>query len=105
VECFRIYKGGRPAGSFTLTQTQSCGEALVRLLEDYGVEIVFGVPGVHTLELYRGLAQAGRTAVSGREIAAFGGANGPPGALRRLPDVPHRAAHRAYPAGRFAAMK
>ncbi|MDX1575410.1 MAG: 5-guanidino-2-oxopentanoate decarboxylase [Kiloniellales bacterium] len=35
--------------------TQSCGEALVRLLEDYGVEIVFGVPGVHTLELYRGL--------------------------------------------------
>jgi len=38
-----------------LTQTQSCGEALVRLLEDYGVEFVFGVPGVHTLELYRGL--------------------------------------------------
>ena len=38
-----------------MTQTQSCGEALVRLLEDYGVEIVFGVPGVHTLELYRGL--------------------------------------------------
>jgi thiamine pyrophosphate-dependent acetolactate synthase large subunit-like protein len=55
VKCFRADKGGGPAGSFTLTQTQSCGEALVRLLEDYGVEIVFGVPGVHTLELYRGL--------------------------------------------------
>jgi len=55
VKCFRANKGGGPAGSFTLTQTQSCGEALVRLLEDYGVEIVFGVPGVHTLELYRGL--------------------------------------------------
>lgn len=33
----------------------TCGEALVALLEKYGVEIVFGIPGVHTLELYRGL--------------------------------------------------
>jgi acetolactate synthase-1/2/3 large subunit len=32
------------------------GEACVRLLEQYGVETVFGIPGVHTLELYRGLA-------------------------------------------------
>ena len=38
-----------------MNRKQSCGEALVRLLEGYGVEIVFGVPGVHTLELYRGL--------------------------------------------------
>jgi thiamine pyrophosphate-dependent acetolactate synthase large subunit-like protein len=34
----------------------TCGEALVRLLQDYGVDTVFGIPGVHTLELYRGLA-------------------------------------------------
>jgi len=34
----------------------TCGEALVRLLEAYGVERVFGIPGVHTLGLYRGLA-------------------------------------------------
>ena len=33
----------------------SCGEALVKLLEAYGVDTVFGIPGVHTLELYRGL--------------------------------------------------
>lgn len=33
----------------------SCAQALVRLLESYGVEIVFGIPGVHTVELYRGL--------------------------------------------------
>jgi acetolactate synthase-1/2/3 large subunit len=33
----------------------SCAEALVRLLEGYGVESVFGIPGVHTVELYRGL--------------------------------------------------
>ncbi|WP_274626479.1 5-guanidino-2-oxopentanoate decarboxylase [Arvimicrobium flavum] len=32
------------------------GESLVRLLEANGVEIVFGIPGVHTVELYRGLA-------------------------------------------------
>ncbi|PSR15943.1 hypothetical protein C8255_20495, partial [filamentous cyanobacterium CCP3] len=31
-----------------------CGEALVRLLEAYGVDTVFGIPGVHNLELYRG---------------------------------------------------
>ncbi|WP_218002869.1 5-guanidino-2-oxopentanoate decarboxylase [Paraburkholderia oxyphila] len=34
----------------------TCGEALVTLLERYGVEFVFGIPGVHTIELYRGLA-------------------------------------------------
>lgn len=35
---------------------RSCGEALIELLEQRGVELVFGIPGVHTLELYRGLA-------------------------------------------------
>jgi acetolactate synthase-1/2/3 large subunit len=33
----------------------TCGELLVRLLEDCGVDTVFGIPGVHTVELYRGL--------------------------------------------------
>jgi acetolactate synthase-1/2/3 large subunit len=32
------------------------GEYLVALLERYGVTHVFGIPGVHTAELYRGLA-------------------------------------------------
>jgi len=31
------------------------GEALIRLLEQEGVDTVFGIPGVHTVELYRGL--------------------------------------------------
>ena len=31
------------------------GEALVRDLEARGVRVVFGIPGVHTVELYRGL--------------------------------------------------
>jgi len=33
----------------------TCGELLVQLLESLGVELVFGIPGVHTVELYRGL--------------------------------------------------
>ncbi len=33
----------------------TCGEVLVRMLEAYGVDTVFGIPGVHTVELYRGL--------------------------------------------------
>ena len=33
----------------------TCGEVLVRLLEAYGVDLIFGIPGAHTLELYRGL--------------------------------------------------
>jgi len=33
----------------------TCAQSLVRLLEGYGVELVFGIPGVHTVELYRGL--------------------------------------------------
>ena len=39
--------------------TRTAGQALVRLLANYGVETVFGIPGVHTLELYRGLPGSG----------------------------------------------
>ncbi|WP_244447184.1 thiamine pyrophosphate-binding protein, partial [Hoeflea sp. BAL378] len=37
-------------------QAVTVGEALVTLLEQAGVDTVFGIPGVHTIELYRGLA-------------------------------------------------
>ena len=33
----------------------SCGERLVQLLEAYGIDTVFGIPGNHTVQLYRGL--------------------------------------------------
>ncbi len=33
----------------------TCGQALMHLLEGYGVDTVFGIPGEHTLELYRGI--------------------------------------------------
>ena len=36
----------------------TCCEVLVHLLESYGVDHVFGIPGVHTVELYRGLARS-----------------------------------------------
>jgi len=35
---------------------RTVGEALVEGLAARGVEVVFGIPGVHTVELYRGLA-------------------------------------------------
>ncbi|MCZ7597957.1 MAG: thiamine pyrophosphate-binding protein [Gammaproteobacteria bacterium] len=38
--------------------TMRTGRALVSLLEAYGVDTVFGIPGVHTLELYAGLADS-----------------------------------------------
>ncbi|WP_207265570.1 5-guanidino-2-oxopentanoate decarboxylase [Pseudomonas sp. GW101-3H06] len=41
------------------SKTLSGGQALVRLLANYGVDTVFGIPGVHTLELYRGLPGSG----------------------------------------------
>ncbi len=36
----------------------SCGARTMQLLADYGIETVFGIPGVHTVELYRGIAQS-----------------------------------------------
>ncbi len=36
--------------------TMTCAELLIHLLRDtYGVRALFGIPGVHTVELYRGL--------------------------------------------------
>jgi acetolactate synthase-1/2/3 large subunit len=37
-------------------EMKTVGEVLIDLLEANGVEVVFGIPGVHTVELYRGLA-------------------------------------------------
>lgn len=41
-----------------MSRTKTVGEAMVDLLEANGVEVVFGIPGVHTVELYRGLASS-----------------------------------------------
>ncbi len=39
-----------------LRANMTCGQAVMALIEAYGVDTVFGIPGVHTLELYKGLA-------------------------------------------------
>ncbi len=51
----------------------SCGEKLVQLLENYGVDTVFGIPGNHTVQLYRGLASSTIAHISPRheQGAAF----------------------------------
>jgi len=51
----------------------SCGELLVTLLQGYGVSTVFGIPGNHTVQLYRGLAASPIRHVSPRheQGAAF----------------------------------
>ncbi|MEZ1315476.1 5-guanidino-2-oxopentanoate decarboxylase [Pseudomonas fluorescens] len=50
----------------------TCGEVLVKLLEGYGVEQVFGIPGVHTVELYRGLAHSSINHVTPRHEQGAG---------------------------------
>ena len=37
---------------------QTAGVYVTKLLKAYGVDFVFGIPGVHTIELYRGLAES-----------------------------------------------
>ncbi|MFM8002305.1 MAG: thiamine pyrophosphate-binding protein, partial [Actinomycetota bacterium] len=49
------------------------GEAIIDLLADeYGVDVVFGIPGVHNIELYRGLHRSGVRAVSPRHEQGAG---------------------------------
>lgn len=49
-----------------------CGEALPALLEAYGVRHVFGIPGNHTLELYRGLSASGISHITTRHEQGAG---------------------------------
>jgi 5-guanidino-2-oxopentanoate decarboxylase len=49
-----------------MIMSKSCGEALMHLLEAYGVTTVFGIPGEHTLELYRGIERSNVRAVTPR---------------------------------------
>lgn len=50
----------------------TCGEFLVHQLEAWGVDTVFGIPGVHTVELYRGLPASGIRHVSPRHEQGAG---------------------------------
>jgi acetolactate synthase-1/2/3 large subunit len=45
---------------------------LIELLELYGVDTVFGIPGVHTVEMYRGLAHSKLRHVAARHEQSLG---------------------------------
>ena len=50
----------------------STGEAIVGLLEEYGVDTVFGIPGVHNVEMYRALPRSGITHILPRHEQGAG---------------------------------
>ncbi|MGH6719302.1 MAG: 5-guanidino-2-oxopentanoate decarboxylase [Alphaproteobacteria bacterium] len=50
----------------------TCGQATMALLEAYGADTVFGIPGVDTRELYRGLAATGLRHVQPRHEQGAG---------------------------------
>lgn len=52
--------------------SRSTGVYLTQLLKTYGVEIVFGIPGVHTVELYRGLSGSGLRHITPRHEQGAG---------------------------------
>lgn len=56
----------------TATATMTGGEALVAALVDHGVEVVFGIPGTHNLEIYKHLALRGVRHVSTRHEQGAG---------------------------------
>ena len=54
------------------TSVRRPGPWIVRLLRAYGIETVFGIPGVHTLALYEGLADGGLRHVTPRHEQGAG---------------------------------
>lgn len=57
----------------TSKDTVSCAQALLASLADHGIDTLFGIPGIHTLDLYRGLRQTTlrHVAVRHEQGAAF----------------------------------
>jgi acetolactate synthase-1/2/3 large subunit len=51
---------------------KTLGSYLIETLETQGVRHVFGIPGVHNLELYRGLAASSIRHVTGRHEQGLG---------------------------------
>lgn len=56
----------------TTNEAMRVGEAVAADLQALGVEVVFGIPGVHTIELYRGLERAGLRAITPRHEQGAG---------------------------------
>ncbi|MBM3571306.1 MAG: decarboxylase, partial [Alphaproteobacteria bacterium] len=52
--------------------TMTLGQALPRLLVERGIDVAFGIPGVHTVEMYRGLPGSGLRHVTPRHEQGAG---------------------------------
>lgn len=50
----------------------TCGQKLMEMLGAYGIDTAFGIPGTHTIELYRGLPGSGIRHVTPRHEQAAG---------------------------------
>lgn len=55
-----------------MLNTITCGEATIRLLAKYGVDTVFGIPGVHSLDFCRGLNKGEVTHIQTRNELGAG---------------------------------
>ena len=55
-----------------LPQTRPLGAQISHMLKDRGVEVIFGIPGVHNQEMYRGIEEAGITHVLARHEQGAG---------------------------------
>nr|WP_176249484.1 5-guanidino-2-oxopentanoate decarboxylase [Sulfitobacter sp. HGT1] len=53
-------------------QTRPLGAQISHMLKDRGVEVIFGIPGVHNQEMYRGIEEAGLTHVLARHEQGAG---------------------------------
>lgn len=54
------------------TPTRALGAQLSHMLKSRGVEVIFGIPGVHNQEMYRGIEEAGLTHVLARHEQGAG---------------------------------
>ncbi|WP_299373522.1 thiamine pyrophosphate-binding protein [uncultured Tateyamaria sp.] len=55
-----------------MSQTRPLGAQISHMLKDRGVDTIFGIPGVHNQEMYRGIEEAGITHVLARHEQGAG---------------------------------
>ncbi|AXI47375.1 acetolactate synthase isozyme1 large subunit [Sulfitobacter sp. SK012] len=55
-----------------MPQTRPLGAQISHMLKDRGVDVIFGIPGVHNQEMYRGIEEAGITHVLARHEQGAG---------------------------------
>ena len=61
-----------PATASPMSDLQPLGTFIPRFLVERGIDTVFGIPGVHTVELYRGMPGSGLTHVTPRHEQGAG---------------------------------